>query len=239
MKILLILYSILPLSSCFNINQLYGLNGFELGSLTFSTGLLLDNTIAKKSLDTLKNKNNTLYNVGMSKSFTNLMLVGPTYYTILEKNMVLNIDTNLHLTQITSLVFIHSLGYYLAHRLMHRSDLFRKYHHFHHTFNETLIPSIGNAVSIEEFSFAYMLPFIVGFFYIQPNLNSFKFAILIVSFMNLIIHTQELNDLDYNPYFVSPKIHSKHHNGTNIRNTYSAPTFNLEYMYDIISKNSK
>ena len=40
--------------------------------------------------------------------------------------------------------------------------------------------------------------------------------------MNLIIHTQELNDLDYNPYFVSPKIHSKHHNGTNIRNTYSA-----------------
>ena len=31
-----------------------------------------------------------------------------------------------------SLVLIHSLGYYFFHRLMHRNDLFRKHHNFHH-----------------------------------------------------------------------------------------------------------
>ena len=49
--------------------------------------------------------------------------------------------------------------------------------------------------------------------------------------MNLVIHTQELNDVNYNKLFVSPKTHLNHHQGKNKKSTYSAPTFNLEYIY--------
>ena len=53
--------------------------------------------------------------------------------------------------------------------------------------------------------------------------------------MNLIIHTQELENVKYNNYFVSPKTHIKHHQGKNSKSTYSAPIFNLEYIYGKIN----
>ena len=119
---------------------------------------------------------------------------------------------------------------------MHRNDLFRKHHNFHHRFNETLIPSIANSVSLPEFTFSYMVPFICGQFLINPNINSFNLAIIIVSFMNLIIHTQELANIEYSPFLVSPENHVNHHRGKNKGSLYSAPTFNLEYIYSLLKK---
>ena len=211
------------------------LNGVELGIATLSTGLLMDNTISKKSLNKLKKTDKDLYNKGMLNVANNLIILGPLYYYFLENYIIKDYLSSVNLVETLSIVSIHSLGYYSSHRLMHRSDLFRKYHNFHHQFNDTLIPSIGNAVSSNEFTFAYMTPFVVGVLIIHPNLNSFNLGVWIVSFMNLIIHTQELENVKYNNYFVSPKTHIKHHQGKNSKSTYSAPIFNLEYIYGKIN----
>ena len=66
-----------------------------------------------------------------------------------------------------------------------------------------------------------------------PNTSkdSFNMAIFIVSYMNLIIHTPELSNISWSPWLVSPRIHLNHHQGKNIKGTYSAPTLNLEYLY--------
>ena len=209
--------------------------GLELGLTTLTTGIALDNTIAKKSLQTLKNDTLELYYDGMKKVYTNLLLVGPTYYFLLDKYIILNDDSNINLCSVIILVLTHSIGYYSAHRLMHRSDLFRKYHNFHHQYNSTLIPSISNAVSPQEFTFAYMFPFVIGAVLFRPDINSFNLSILIVSLMNLVIHTEEFNHIPWNKYLVSPLTHSNHHKGKNIKSTYSAPTFNLEEIYHFMT----
>ena len=56
------------------------LEGIELGLITIGTGLLMDNTISKNSLQVLKNNSTILYNEGMRKVYTNLIFIGPIYY---------------------------------------------------------------------------------------------------------------------------------------------------------------
>jgi len=236
------LFKLFILSLFHNIESLHirnpiksSLGGLELGVATLSTGLIMDNTLSKKSLTSLKTNDEVLYNKGMLCVYNNLIVLGPIYYYLLEHSIINDHTSNINIIETFSIVSIHSLGYYTTHRLMHRSNLFRKYHNFHHQFNETLIPSIGNAVSKDEFTFAYMTPFVIGAWIVNPNLNSFNLAIWIVSFMNLVIHTQELEDIKYNHFFVSPKTHLNHHQGKNIKGTYSAPIFNLEYIYSKIN----
>lgn len=210
------------------------LGGLELGAITLGTGLLMDTTISKNSRHQIKEKSPQLLEKGIQTSANNLLIVGPSYYYGVE-NWILSLNGihNIPL-EVFSLVFIHSLGYYGAHRLMHRSDLFRKYHFFHHQYNETLIPTIGNSVSIPEFTFAYMFPFVLGALIVNPGQDSFNGAIMIVSFMNLVIHTPELGEMNWNQWLVSPKTHVKHHRGENIQKTYSAPTLNWEYIYEYV-----
>tara|TARA_B100000424_G_scaffold259975_1_gene243385 strand:- start:31 stop:774 length:744 start_codon:yes stop_codon:yes gene_type:complete len=205
--------------------------GLELGIATLGTGILMDNTIAKSSLIKLKENSNELYKDGMKEVINNLVILGPIYYFGVDNFIISDKISDVNFIETLDIVIIHSFGYYTAHRLMHRSDLFRKYHNFHHKFNETLTPSIGNAVSGSEFTFAYMTPFMIGACLVDPNINSFNLGIMIVAFMNLVIHTQELSDVNYNKLFVSPKTHLNHHQGKNKKSTYSAPTFNLEYIY--------
>ena len=208
------------------------IHGIELGLLTVGTGLIMDNKISKSSVEKLKENNITLYNRGMLKSYKNLLFLGPIYYGFISSTM--DQSYNINLINTFEIVFIHSIGYYLAHRNMHRNDLFKNYHYFHHQFNETLVPSIGNAVSEMEFTIAYMLPFVVGSIIVNPNIASFDLGIMIVSIMNLIIHCQELENVEWNKYFVSPRTHLYHHQSKNLESTYSAPTFNLEYLIKVI-----
>lgn len=224
--------------NCFIFNKPYSFNaksdikmslhGLDLGVITLGTGLLIDSTVSKNSLEILKVNNTSLYNEGMRRSIKNLIFLGPFYYFIVEKYLITDLSTNFNFQQTLGLVTIHSIGYYLSHKSMHQNDFFKKYHYFHHQFNETLIPSIGNAVSETEFTLAYMSPFVVGSLLIHPNINSFNLAIYIVSYFNLIIHCQELQDLKWNKYLVSPKTHLNHHQSKNKYSAYSAPTFNLE-----------
>tara|TARA_Y100000816_G_scaffold291346_1_gene282438 strand:+ start:1032 stop:1781 length:750 start_codon:yes stop_codon:yes gene_type:complete len=207
------------------------LEGIELGLITMGTGLLMDNTISKNSLQVLKNNSTILYNEGMRKVYTNLIFIGPIYYIFVEKFLINDFNSNPDFFQTLGIIMTHSLGYYFGHKNMHRTDFFKKYHHFHHQFNETLVPSIGNAVSTSEFTFAYMFPFVIGTLLVHPNINSLNLGIMIVSIMNLVIHCQELENIKWNKYFVSPQTHLYHHQSKNKLSTYSAPTFNLEYIF--------
>lgn len=232
-----LLFSFLVINNVFGLitrtpPQCFG--GFELGAITLGTGLLLDTTISSKSRQQLQKHSPQLLKEGLQTSTTNLLIVGPTYYYGVDKLTLLSDGVGSIPPEIFSLVFIHSLGYYSVHRLMHRSDLFRKYHSFHHQFNETLIPSIGNSVSISEFTFAYMFPFVLGVLIVNPTPESFNIAIIIVSLMNLVIHTPELGNINWSEWLVSPETHLRHHRGQNIQKTYSAPTLNWEYIYDYV-----
>ena len=77
------------------ITSLHG--GLELGVTTLTTGIAMDNTIAKKSLENLKNDTLLLYYQGMKRVYTNLLLVGPSYYFLLDKYIILNDNDTINL----------------------------------------------------------------------------------------------------------------------------------------------
>ena len=70
---------------------------------------------------------------------------------------------------IFGLITIHSAVYSFVHRLMHKVTAFRPIHKHHHKYKEIVLPSNANAVTSNEFIFAYMLPFVVGCSLINPT----------------------------------------------------------------------
>ena len=118
-----------------------------------------------------------------------------------------------------------SILYHFIHKLMH-TPLFYSIHKFHHKFNKTVIPISANAVSINEFLFAYLFPIIFPCYLFSPDQLSINISIAIISLNNILIHTPGLRNISkYLPsVFVSTDKHMIHHK---IKNKYySAPTIN-------------
>lgn len=204
--------------------------GVDLGILTAGTGLILDNTISFNSTQIVK-KNKDLYDEGYKKSNINLLFLGPLYFSSVNYLVIHNYHSKVDFYEILPLVIIHNIGYYIMHRSMHKSKYLTKLHSFHHKFKDTVFPSIGNAVTHSEFTFAYMMPFIIGAIIVKPSIENFKIAILLISFFNLIIHCEELKKMQYNEFMVSPNQHIEHHRAKNIsKKTYSAPIFNIDVL---------
>lgn len=128
-----------------------------------------------------------------------------------------------------SVVLIHSVCYYTAHRAMHTKALYWA-HKYHHKFNEFVPPSSANAVSIAEYGIAYMLPFIIGAGIVRPDVKSMYTAVGIVSLTNLLIHTPPLEAVAaavLPGFVVGTHGHIEHHQ--KLTTNYAAPTVNIDW----------
>ena len=113
---------------------------------------------------------------------------------------------------------------------MHIIPKIRWMHDFHHQYIETT-PTIGNAVTLAEFQVAYILPFLIGSFVVKPSPLDLQASIFIISTLNMIIHAQELKNMKYISYLVSPKKHINHHETRS--GTYSAPLLDIDKILKI------
>lgn len=165
--------------------------------------------------------------------FNNLFL-GTLSYAIFSFQFAVSIEKSfLYLTfEFLSLLLIQSLGYYFAHRLMH-TNRFYYIHKFHHQYSDIIIPIAANSVTIYEYIFAYLTPFIIGIILIRPSKYSLKYAIYCVSVGNLFIHTPMFVEkplkyfLSILPsYFVKPIDHFDHHRKVNKK--FAAPILNID-----------
>ena len=204
------------------------INGLSLGSVVYIFGRCLDMTLSAESYLKLMKDDGVLLNDGLRACRKNLLGIGPVIYTCVD---LIFIDNSLYfsVTQMSNIILVHSIGYYMVHCIMHKKKEFIKYHTFHHKFHKVLVPSVGNAVSTEEFCAAYMLPFIVGAGLVGPSSWSFINAVGLISLFNLIIHCKELEHIKFLELFVSPKKHILHHQ-THTKH-YSAPILDLEYLF--------
>lgn len=147
-----------------------------------------------------------------------------SYFFEVEKKLTFT----LILVEFFLLLIIQAFGYYFAHRIMH-TPTFYFIHRFHHKYSKIVIPMAANSVSILEYIFAYLSPFIIGIILIRPSRFSLKLAISCVSLGNLLIHTPWLSDLSdkYIPdYFVKTSDHLDHHRVSSRK--FSAPILNLD-----------
>ena len=203
------------------------LSGISLGSFVYLLGRFLDITLSADSYLRLMSEKGELLEKGLCLCRKNLLVVGPLIYTFVDICFI-NHNMLYSFRDMCDIIIVHSIGYYGAHRSMHENGKIKKIHLFHHEFDQILIPSIGNAVSVEEFCYAYMLPFVFGTIIIRPATISFISGVGMISVFNLIIHCKELEKIKYMEMFVSPRKHITHHKTYNKH--YSAPILDLEYL---------
>ena len=201
--------------------------GFTLGSSICILSFYMDTTISYKSYKKMKKYNPDLYLQGIIMAQANLMLVSPIMYGIVDIALLTHTH-EFQLFNIYATLVIHCICYYCAHYYMHKVRWLYHYHKFHHEFDRLVLPSVGNAVSIPEFCFAYTSPFIIAAYILKPNETSFVVPIGIISILNMVIHTQEFENVHWVKWLVSPREHIQHHTRRNCH--YAVPTLNIDYL---------
>ena len=203
--------------------------GLLLGSSVYLIGWCMDRTISKSSLEITMKKDEETYKIGEEYIINNLLVISPITYAIID-NTVLSHELAFSIFPFLGLILIQNISYFVIHREMHRNKKLFWIHKFHHKYDNITIPSIANAVTYYEFILAYISPMIIGAYFIKPTELEFLSAISIISLLNLLIHTYELNNVKWCSGLVSPTHHIEHHKERNVH--YAAPLLNVdEYMY--------
>ena len=203
-------------------------NVYLLGSFTILFGHILDFTIDKETLIIYLQKKTDLYIDGLRSLYMNLLFVSCINY-IIAYNYLLDIKSyNLQCTKYMSILLIHNFMYFIMHYMVHKINSIRFIHNFHHLFKKN-IPSIGNSVSFLEFQLMYVLPFLVGMYLCLPNVTTINCSIFTISFLNSLIHSTALKNVNWINFMVSPNQHCNHHE--TYKGTYAAPLLNLDLAF--------
>jgi sterol desaturase/sphingolipid hydroxylase (fatty acid hydroxylase superfamily) len=196
------------------------------------------------SLDTVKKllKQNGagthLYAAAISTNLRNHFIFGWPIYTFAatlfcHKDEELNIYDRV--VSVSTILFGHSLIFYVVHRAFHTHPKLYRHHRFHHRFNVNVTPMAASAVSPVEYIFAYIIPFTVSLPFVKPDTLSIRLSVAIVSLTNILIHTPKLSEVSsgYIPeWLVSTEDHLEHHRKLNTK--YAAPTLNIDYFVSFI-----
>lgn len=189
-------------------------HGIKIGIVTYVGGNFADFVINGRLLNVIDS---------LRVSF-NLLVIGPIFYNFIfyklcRRNPFLK---QVNAVETLALTFIHSILYKYFHSKMHTT--FTGIHEYHHSFKEDILISTANAVSILEFVFAYMMPFLIGSLIISPSPSSLNVSASIVSLFNFAVHCESFYNSDWIPGFVPPKLHINHHRRIQPSTT-AAPTF--------------
>ena len=177
-------------------------------------------------------KNPLLFSDSARSNFLNLIGVTPFYYIFANNFLIYDSNMIIQPLKILSILLIHNFLFYVTHYSFHNFKSIAFIHHFHHKFNKPF-PSSGNAVSLNEYNFAYVLPFLIGAFFIKPNDLSFRISIAIIGFLNSLIHCIPFYNLSIGKLFIKPGDHIEHHEKRTVK--YAAPLLNIDYIVHFIS----
>jgi len=171
----------------------------------------------------------SLYAQGVAMNIVNNCILGPMAYEVVASRFTSPpLPTASRVAMVGAILAGHAIGYYCAHRWMHTRRMYWA-HRFHHKFNTYVVPVTANAVSLAEYTIAYMLPFIAGAALLRPDRWSLFVGVGIISFNNLLIHTPSIADLSARlvPWWgVSTADHLEHHK--RLTTHYAAPTVSID-----------
>ena len=212
------------------------IKGLHLGTYTYMFSHILDHTISQNDTLQLIKKNPLLFSQCARSNFLNLIGVTPFYYIFVDNFLLYDNTIIIQPLKIISILLIHNFLFYIAHFSFHNFKPLAFIHHFHHKFNKP-IPSSGNAVSLNEYNIAYVLPFLIAAFLIKPNDISFRASIAIIGFLNSLIHCIPLYNLSIGNLFIKPGDHIEHHEKRTVK--YAAPLLNIDLFVDFFNEKKK
>jgi sterol desaturase/sphingolipid hydroxylase (fatty acid hydroxylase superfamily) len=137
------------------------------------------------------------------------------------------------LVRVLGVIFIHEVLYYEAHKTMHSSSGWYRFHKFHHQFRQYIPPVSANAVTVVEYLMAYVIPFALATIVLRPTEAELRASVYVVSFANLLIHTPAYSFTSKYleaVYLVSEHVHSEHHR--KLTTNYAAPVVNIDRLIE-------
>ena len=180
------------------------ITGFQVATLTLTLTFLLEIVCSIPEVTSLRTnpKGKRLYRACITANLVNNLLIGPPTYALATNFFVSHRGYSAARSTASALGLIvaHALGYHYAHRQMHEPSMYWA-HKFHHAFAKHVTPSSANAVSVVEYVYAYMLPFVAGCAVCAPDERALLAAVAVVSVNNLLIHTPRLEVINqrFNP----------------------------------------
>jgi len=174
-------------------------------------------------------KNKTLYRSALFVNVRNNIFLGALtyFYTIKYCTRPGPLSFAEQLQAAAGIVVIEAGLYYLLHKTFHENRSLYWIHSYHHKFNTIVLPSSANAVSIAEYSIAYMIPLVIGVNITQADETSAFLGAALVGITNLLIHTPVLEESYALPWmFVSTKDHMSHHSKN--KGNYGAPILHVD-----------
>ena len=175
--------------------------GFQVALCTLTLTGFLELFCASNTVASLLKTTPGLYRACVRANLVNNLAIGPPTYALATEFFVYKSDPGYSYSLLRSalatvgLVVTHALGYHYAHSQMHRPQMYWA-HKFHHAFAKHVTPSSANAVSVVEYAYAYMLPFVVGCAVCAPDERALLTAVAVISVNNLLIHTPALEVFD-------------------------------------------
>jgi len=171
------------------------ITGFQVATLTLTLTFLLELSCSIPEVFQLRSnpKGKRLYRACITANLVNNLLIGPPTYALATNFFVSHREYSAarSIASALGLIVTHALGYHYAHRQMHEPSMYWA-HKFHHAFAKHVTPSSANAVSVVEYVYAYMLPFVAGCAVCAPDERALLAAVAVVSVNNLLIHTPRL-----------------------------------------------
>ena len=174
-----------------------------------------------------------LYRQAWIQNVVNLQLLGTlTYYVTVVYCCPTGLSFGKQVQCVAGVVLLEAVFYTLVHKAFHEYPRLWFMHSFHHKFNEVILPSTANAVSMYEFSIAYMLPITVGTYIMGADRVSATLAAGIIGTTSILIHTPFQLNTTFPTFLVSTSDHFRHHR--KCTTDYSAPLVHVERITDAV-----
>ena len=204
------------------------IHGVCLGSLNLCFTALLESCFPEDVRRLREKKGGSeLYKNAWIANIVNLQFLVPmTHYfrVVYTCRTGLTIWEQFH--AVIGILVIESFLYYLVHKAFHDYKQLYWMHSFHHKFNEVILPSTACAVSVFEFTFAYMLPIVLGSYIMKADRVSGIIASGIIGGSNLMIHCPLLANIELPKFLASAKSHFQHHR--KLTQNYGAPVLQFD-----------
>jgi len=204
------------------------IHGIILGVLNLA-GIFFLESFCQDDIARLKAKKGgaELYRQAVVANFVNIGLGVPiTHYLRVVYTSQAGLTLWEQVQSVIGILVLESLFYYFIHKAFHEYRSLYWMHSFHHKFNDVVLPSTACAVSIAEFSIAYMLPIVAGSHIMKADRISGIIASGIIGVSNLMIHSPFMTQFEFPDWLASASSHFRHHR--KLTTDYGAPLLHFD-----------
>lgn len=177
-----------------------------------------------------------LYVKAIVLSVFNMMVLGTLSYVMIVEYLCEERPLTVvqQMRGIVGVIVIENFLFFLVHKAFHEVKGLYWAHSFHHRFNEVVLPSTAMAVTVTEFTTAYLAPIIIGCTLLPVDRTSVVICAIVIGTSNLLIHTPCMLGTKVPWFIVTADDHFRHHR--KLTTDYGAPLVSFDRILTMLGR---